>query len=178
MSDLFKKTVDHLPEILVKNASPMMLRMVAAMQQAIGADLQMENASYCALVLKMTADNLAQEFDAAVKESMLAIRRDGGKAQFTASGFALSIEPMEAAASSLQADFQTSTAAFDRVCAKANALGVQGVRLYNKDVLLACVSEAFAKSRVETAEAAKMLPYARRALNDELLRLYAKLDAL
>ena len=178
MSDIFKKTVDHLPEILVKNASPMMLRMVAAMQQAIAADLQMENASYCALVLKMTADNLAQEFEGAVRESMAAIRRDSGKAQFSVSGFALAMEPMEAAASSLQADFQTSTAAFDRVCAKAGALGAPAVGLYNKDVMLACVTEAFAKSRVEATEAAKMLPFARRALNDELLRLYAKLDAL
>ena len=43
---------------------------------------------------------------------------------------------------------------------------------------MACVGVAFAKSRVEASEASTMLPYARRALNDELLRLYAKLDAL
>ena len=178
MSDLFKKTVERLPDILVKNASAMMLRMVATMQQAIGADLALENASYCALVLKMTASNLAQEFEDAVRDSMLAIRRDSGKPQFSASGFALSIEPLEAGASSLLADFQTSTAAFDKVCAKAGGLGVSGLGLYNKDVMMACVSAAFAKSRVEASEASKMLPYARRALNDELLRLYAKLDAL
>ena len=178
MSDIFKKTVDHLPEILVKNASAMMLRMVAVMQQAVAADQQMENAAYCALVLKMTAENLAEQFDLAVRESMAAIRRDGGNAQFSATGLSLSIEAEDDATSSVVADFQSSTAAFDRVCAKASGLGVRGVRLYNKDVLLACVNEAFAKSRVDPSEAAKVLPFARRALNDELLRLYAKLDAL
>jgi hypothetical protein len=178
MSEIFNKTVHHLPEILVKNANAMMLRMVSAMQQAIGADTAMENATYCALVLKMTADNLAQEFELAVRASMEAIRRDGGRGQFSASGLALAIEPLESAASSLESDFQTSTEAFDKVCDKADRLGVKGIRLYNKDVILACVSEAFSKSRVEASEAAKMLPFARRALNDELLRLYAKLDAL
>ncbi len=43
---------------------------------------------------------------------------------------------------------------------------------------MTCVLKAFGKARVDAPEVASMLPYARRALNDELLRLYAKLDTL
>lgn len=178
MSELFKKTIEHLPQILVKNANAMMLRMAAGMQQAIRADSGLENATFCMLVLKTASSTLAVEFERAMAESMAALRRDTGKVQFSISGFSLSIVPLEPVASTAKADFQPSTAAFDKLCAKAAALGVRGLGMFNKDVMLECVVEAFGKSRVEAPDVATMLPYLRRALNDELLRLYAKLDAL
>jgi hypothetical protein len=178
MSEIFIKTVERLPEILVKNASGMMQRMVTAMQLAVAADAGLENAAYCGLVLKMSADGLAHEFERAVTESMVAIKRDSGKAQFSASGFSLAIEPLDAAASSAEADFRSSSAVFTQLRAKADSLGAHNLAMFNKDVLLACVNEAFAKSRVGATEAAKTLPHARRALNDELLKLYHRLHAL
>ena len=77
-----------------------------------------------------------------------------------------------------RADFQAATAAFDRFAARGKSLGMRGLRSYDKDVLWTCLKQAFAKSRVSAEEASKVLPYARRALNDELVRLYVKLEAL
>lgn len=178
MSDLFQKTIAHLPEILARNASTMMQRMVAAMQQAISADPGFDNASYFTLLLKMGTGDLVREFDVAVRQSMAALKRDLDKSQFTAVGLSLAIEPLELADARAEADFQSSTAAFRALCARAAGLGESGIHAYNKDVLLGAVQEAFAKSRLGAAEAARMLPYARRALNDELHRLYARLEAL
>jgi hypothetical protein len=178
MSEQFKQTVERLPGILVKNAGPMMQRIVSAMQVSIMADQQLPDASYCALLLKMTADDLASGFERAVKESMAALATADANPNFTATGFSLAIEPMEGDGSSEKADFLKASAAFDRLFAKGNALGVKGLRNYDRDVLLACLKDAFAKSRMSTEEAGKVLPYARRALNDELVRLYDKLEAL
>lgn len=178
MNDIFKKTIDHLPQLLVRNANPMMLRMVTAMQQAIAADLTLENATFCGLVLKTASSALALEFERALVASMAALRQDTGQAQFSASSFSLAIEPLEPAVSTAQADFQSSTDVYVRLCAKADALGVRGLAVSRKDVMLACVLDAFGKARVEAPEVASLLPYARRALNQELLRLYARLDAL
>jgi len=178
MSDLFKQTVARLPEILVKNANAMMLRMVAAMQNSIGADQQLADASYCGLLLKMASDDLARGFENAIRESMAAMRSAGGDPNFSATGFALAIEPMVDDASTEKADFHTATLAFEKLRAKGKALGVRGLRNYERNVLLTCLLQAFAKSRVSANETAKVLPHARRALNDELVRLYAKLEQL
>ncbi len=179
MSDLFNQTVARLPGILVKNANAMMLRIVAAMQQAIASDQQLADSSYCVLLLKMTADDLASGFERAIKESMAALGSADTGPSFTATGFSLAIEPIaEGDGSTEKSDFQASAVAFDTLCAKGKALGVQGLRNYRRDVLFACLKETFAKSRVSPEEAARVLPYARRALNDELVRLYTKLEAL
>ena len=178
MSDLFKQTVERLPDILIKNASPMMQRIVAAMQKSIGEDQQLADASYCVLLLKMAADDLAAGFERAIRESMAALRSGDGGPNFSATGFSLAIEPLADDGSTEKADFHLSTVAFDKLLAKGKALGVRGLRNYERDVLLTCMKQSFAKSRVSGEEAAKLLPYARRALNDELVRVYAKLGAL
>ena len=178
MSELFKQTVARLPEILVKNASPMMLRMVAVMQKSISEDGQLADASYCVLLLKMAADDLATGFERAIRESMEALNAGDGGPSFSATGFSLAIEPIGDDVASEKADFQTASQAFDKLLAKGKSLGVRGLRNYERDVVLTCLKQALAKSRMSSDEAAKVLPYARRALNDELVRLYGKLEAL
>jgi len=178
MSDLFKQTVERLPDILVKNASPMMSRMVSAMQKSITDDQRLPDASYCVLLLKMAADDLAGGFERAIRESMAALRSNGAGADFSATGFSLAIETVDDDSATEKVDFQASAVAYDRFVARGKSLGLRGLRNYGRDVLLTCLKEAFAKSRVSADEAAKLLPYARRALNDELVRLYAKLEAL
>lgn len=178
MSDLFKQTVARLPEILVKNASSMMLRMVGAMQKSMTEDGRLADASYCVLLLKMTADDLASGFERSIRESMDSLRSGDAGQAFSATGFSLAIEPIGDDVSAEKAAFQTSSVAFEKFCAKGKSLGVRGLRNYERDILLTCLKQALVKSRMSSDEAARMLPYARRALNDELVRLYARLEAL
>ena len=178
MSELFKQTVARLPEILVKNASPMMLRMVGVMQKSMTEDGQLADASYCVLLLKMTVDELASGSERSIRESMDSLHSgDAGQAA-SATGFSLAIEPIGDDVSAEKAAFRTASLAFDKLYAKGRSLGVRGLRNYERDVLFTCFKQALAKSRMSSDEAAKMLPYVRRALNDELVRLYTKLEAL
>ena len=64
------------------------------------------------------------------------------------------------------------------LCANARKLGVEDVHLFNPDVFLIPLKNAFAKSRIDGVEMARLMPYARRALNTELRSVYDKLDAL
>jgi hypothetical protein len=178
MTESLKKTVEHLPEIMSRNAQSMMQRMVAAMQQTIATDRRLENSSYCALLLKMSADDLVREFDLAIKESMAVVKRDAGKPGISAQGWGLSIEPLEAETTTSATDFLSSTALFEKLCAKASSHGIQGLAAFNKELFLASVNEAFTKARIAPAEVNKIKAFAGPALNDELVKLYGKLDSL
>jgi hypothetical protein len=178
MSETLKKTIAGLPEILPKNARSMMQRMVAAMQEAIAADPHLGATSYRSLLLKMSSDDLMREFDHSILEAMKAIQLATAGPGAAALGLGLSMEPLHADAGSSEADFQSSTVLFKKLSAKASSLGIVGFGGYSKDVFLAAVNEAFAKSRIDPDEARKMMPLARQALNGELTKLYEKLDAL
>lgn len=178
MSEILKKTVALLPEILPKNAKPMMQRIVDAMQNAMTADPQMGASSYRSLLLKMSTDDLVREFDLAIRESMKTIQQASGALGVAVLGLGLSIEPLDGDAGSSDADFLSSTALFKKLCAKASGLGIEGLSAYSFDVFLAALNDAFAKSRIDPVEAKKMMPFARQALNGELAKLYEKLDSL
>ena len=178
MSEILKKTVAQLPEILPKNARSMMQRTVDAMQKAMAADPQLGASSYRSLLLKMSSDDLVREFDLAIRESMKTIQQASGALGVAGLGLGLSIEPLDADAGSSDDDFLSSTALFKKLCAKASGLGIEGLGNYSFDVFLAALNDAFAKSRIDRAEAKKMMPVARLALNGELARLYEKLDSL
>ena len=178
MSEILKKTVAQLPEILPKNARSMMQRMVDAMQNAMAADPQLGASSYRSLLLKMSSDDLVREFDLAIRESMKTIQQASGAQGVAGLGLGLSIESLDADAGSSDADFLSSTALFRKLCAKASGLGIEGLGTYSFDVFLAALNDAFAKSRIDRAEAKKMMPAARQALNGELAKLYEKLDSL
>jgi len=178
MSEILKKTVAQLPEILPKNARSMMQRMVDAMQNAMAADPQLGPSSYRSLLLKMSSDDLVREFDLAIRESMKTIQQAPGARGGAGLGLGLSIESLDADADSPDADFLSSTALFKKLCAKASGLGIEGLGTYSFDVFLAALNDAFAKSRIDRAEAKKMMPVARQALNGELVKLYEKLDSL
>jgi len=177
MSETFKKTVARLPEIVARNAGSMMQRMVQAMQQEIASDLRFEKATACTLVLKVASDHLVREFDLAVRAAMDKIKSRAGKPpEFSASNLTLEVEPT--GPDTVAADLHGCTVAFRSLCAKADLLDVDGVDAFNKEVLLAAVEKAFRKARVEPEAASAILPYARRALNAELLNLYRRLEAL
>lgn len=175
MKETLKKAIDVLPEKVSQDAQSMMRRMVAAMQQDVAQDLQLANASYCSLLLKLSEADLVREFDLAIQEAMRSIGTGAGKANAFAGG--LSISPMDDMQTRSDDDFSASTALFKKICAKAKEYQVEGVLAFEKEIFLAALRDAFAKARVGSAEVASLLPAARRALNTELVNLYGKLDA-
>ena len=178
MSEILKKTVAHLPEILPKNAKSMMQRIVDATQDAIAADPQFGASSYSALLLKMSSDDLVREFDLAIRQTMSEMHEQSGVPGLSDQWLGLSVEPLEAAEAPTDADFSTSTALFEKLSAKARDLGVDGFGACSKGVFLACFNDAFTNSHIDPGEARKIRPFARQALNGELVKLYAKLDSL
>jgi hypothetical protein len=178
MSDTLKKTIGHLPELLSKNASSMMQRMVDFMQNIIAADPQMGPSSYLALMLKMSSDQLVREFDAALRESMTAIRRAAEKSGGPVTGFGMSIEPLEAPDPTAEADFARSTQLYQKLLPMTTLHEIRGFSAYRKEVFLTAVSDAFAKSKIDADATKKLMPLARKALNAELIRLYEKINTL
>lgn len=93
------------------------------------------------------------------------------------SDFGLVLEPMGTADPSLDT-MQRSTELFGRVVANATALGVHGVEAYGKEFFLGPLREAMVKARIDEEVIARMMPYACRALDAELVPLYERLDSV
>lgn len=178
MSEILKKTVERLPEILDKNAKSMMQRIVEATLDAIAKDPQLGASAYCSLVLKASGNDLVTGFVLALEKTTRAIQEASGKPGPFALGLGLSIEPLDPSAAPSEADFANSNSKFEMLCAKARDLGVEGLRPYGKEIFLAAFDDAFTMSRIEPSEGGKIVPLARRALDRELVRLYEKLDSL
>lgn len=174
MSEVLKTTVGSLPQILHKNAKAMMQRMVDAMQEAIAADPQLGPSCYCALLLKMSSGDLGREYERALGESLGTIKPSGPGS----SSQWLSIEPLQAAEALSARDFAGSTELFEQLRTRASGLGVKGLGAYGKDLFIAALKETFDRSKIEPAEVERLMPFARRALDAELAKLYAKLDSL
>jgi hypothetical protein len=167
-----QKTVDRLPEILEKNAVTMMRRMITRMKTAMEQHAQAGNVSHGALFLKVGENDLVREFERAIKEATSTAAL--GSADSAVAGLSL-----EAADGPDAVDeFETSTALFDRLCANARAVGVKGTGLYHKEVFVGALKDAFEQSRMDRQAMQELRPYARAALNAELLVLYGKLDEL
>jgi hypothetical protein len=178
MSEILKKTVERLPEILNKNAKSMMQRVVDAALEAMAKDPQLGASAYCSLVLKASSSDLISQFASALEKSTRAIQEAHGKAGTLALGLGLSIEPLDPTMAPSDADFASSNSKFEMLCAKASGLGVEGLRPYGKDIFLGAFDDAFTMSRIDPLEGGKIMPFARRALDRELVRLYEKLDSL
>ena len=178
MSEILKKTVERLPEILNKNAKSMMQRIVEATLDAIARDPQLGASAYCSLVLKASSNDLVAEFVLGLEKSTRAILEASGRPGTLAFGLGLSIEPLEPAAAPSDADFMNSNSKFEILCAKVRGLGVEGLRPYSKEIFVAALDDAFTMSRIDPSEGGKIMPLARRALDRELVRLYEKLDSL
>jgi len=178
MSEILKKTVERLPEILNKNAKSMMQRIVEATLDAIVNDPQLGASAYCSLVLKASSNDLVTGFVLALEKSTRAIQEASGKPGTLAFGLGLSIEPLDPAAARSDADFLNSNSRFEMLLAKVRGLGIEGLSPYSKEIFLAAFDDAFTISRIEPSEGGKIMPLARRALDRELVRLYEKLDSL
>ena len=175
MSETRNNAIDFLPGMLSQNAQSMMRRMVLAMQEEMAQDRQLANSSYCALLLKLSEPDLVREFDVAIKSAMTAIKKGSNHAEIFTANLSLSLEPVDDAVDSSINDFASSAALFDQLCSVELEHKIESVEAFSKDVFLAALKDAFLKSRIDNTEAAKIMPYARRALNAELVELYGKL---
>lgn len=178
MKEALKNAVDGLPEKLSQDAASMMRRMLVAMHADIAQDRQLANASYCSLLLRLSEPDLVREFDLAIKDAMKSIKAGSSRMDVLSGGLSLSMTPIDGQQTKPHDDFGASAALFRKICAKAGDYGIEGLAAFNQDLFLAAVKDAFRKSRIDNTEAASLLPYAQRALNAELVGLYAKLDTL
>lgn len=167
-----QKTIDRLPEILEKNAVTMMRRMIARMKTAMEQHAQAGNVSHGALFLKVGENDLVREFERALKEATSPAAL--GSADTALAGLSLAAEDGADAVD----EFETSTALFNRLCTNARAIGVKGTGRYHKEVFVTALRDAFEQSRMDRQAMQELRPYARAALNTELLGLYGKLDEL
>lgn len=175
MSETRNNAIDFLPGMLSQNAQSMMRRMVLAMQEEMAQDRQLVNSSYCALLLKLSEPDLVREFDVAIKSAMTSIKNGSNQTEIFTADLSLSLEPVDDAVDSSASDFASSAALFGKLCSVELEHKIESVEAFSKDVFLAALKDAFLKSRIDSTEAAKIMPYARRALNAELVELYGKL---
>ena len=175
MSETRNNAIDFLPGMLSQNAQSMMRRMVLAMQEEMAQDRQLVNSSYCALLLKLSEPDLVREFDVAIKSAMISIKQSSNQTGIFTADLSLSLEPVDDAVDSSINDFASSAALFGKLCSVELEHKIESVEAFSKDVFLAALKDAFLKSRIDNTEAAKIMPYARRALNAELVELYGKL---
>lgn len=178
MKQALQKAVDRLPEVLVQYAPTMMRRVIASMREQMATGGQTENASYCALLLKVGEADLVREFDAALREAIESGRSPAGEQEAPVAVPSLLLELVDETQTVSASDFAASTALFSTLSARARSLGVEGLRKYNKELFLAALMLAFAKARIEPKAMADLTPPARRALDGELLKIYAKVDAV
>lgn len=138
----------------------------------------MANASYCALLLRLSEPDLVREFDVAIKDAMRSIKAGSSRMDVLSGGLSLSMTPINGAQTSSHDEFRMSTALLEKVCAKAGEYKLEGAAAFNKDIFLAALKDAFLKARIGSAEVASLLPSAQRALNAELVSVYGRLDSL
>ncbi len=177
MKQALQKAVDRLPEVLVQYAPTMMRRVIASMREQLQGGLA-ENASYCALLLKVGEADLVREFDAALREAIESGRAPAGEPEAPVAVPSLMLELVDETQTVSASDFAASTALFSTLSARARSLGVEGLKKYNKDLFLTALMQAFAKARIEPKAMAELTPPARRALDGELLKIYGKVDAV
>lgn len=176
MSETMRRVLAQMPDAVAKAAPAMAGRIIAAMQAELARDAQLPQISYCTLLLKVGADDVSREFADGLREA--AARKTRPKPpNAPPSGFGLLLEPMNESDPSV-GNMQKSSEAFGRVVAKAAVLGVNGFEAYGKEYFLGPFREALAKARVDESSVARLMPYACRAFDTELVRLYEQLEAL
>jgi hypothetical protein len=161
-------------ELLRNDATAMMRRMVATMQAEVGKDTKLGNASYCTLLLKLSENDLVKEFAAGIQAEMAPADAEAGFAKTVSAGLSFSLEPMETVELTGQDDFSAATALLSTLKTAAKGHSVVGSSILEKDFFTDLLKDAFQKSRIDGLEATALMPFARRALNTELVALYKR----
>jgi len=173
MTDVLRKTLDKLPALFARNANAMMLRMIAAMQSELQQSSSVSNASYLGLLLNMSKSDLAVKFEQAISAAMA--KPEEERFSFHG-GPVLELD--------LQSDgpeevvMQESSIAFRKLVARGISVGCTNMQRFGGKALLACFQDAMERARINAADVQALTPFARSALNAELLSIYKKLDHL
>ncbi len=176
MNQTLQQTIDRLPAILVHNAPSMIQRMLVSIKAMIAERGYQANASRGLLFLKVGEADLVREFGVAMAQGAEAVRQKIERQR--GSPPSLALEMLGDAQAHSADDFKTSDDCFSSLCNKAAAAGVVGCDAYDKQVFLTVLQQAFEQSRMDAQALDELMPYARRALNAELCRVYGKLESV
>jgi hypothetical protein len=149
----------------------LMRRIIVSMQSVITHDNTLENRSYCELMLRLSEPDLVREFAVAMTEAVASIGINAFPCDFS-----FELMPPELADTEAS-DFVTSNAKYKQLCASPEKLIARTVSPFNKDFFLNPLEDAFKKARIGSTEIKRMMPYARRALDQELLQFYELIAA-
>lgn len=179
MAATFQTTIDHLPEILSRNASILMLQIISKTKASLIDDLQLRNASACNFSLAVVTNELARHFESILKGYLheINLKQDSGKTDIFGLALSLAISA-EGDEEQLVIAKMNSTALFEKLCAKEKQNEITGMGTYDVKLFVNAMREAFYKSKFEDSELASIFPHAIRALDNELVKFYEKLDLL
>ena len=179
MQDVVKSSLTKLPEKIVAYAPTMIGRVVDNMQITLGRDAHLPNISYCALLVKLGAADIAREFTAHLDHVLTGAAVPPQDTSFSTTISSLPLELLSADGPdpSVQA-LRASSDLFDTVAAKAKVLGIKDFRIYGKKLFLAALRQGFTKARIDEENIARLLPYACSALDTELVTLYGRFETM
>lgn len=173
MQDSLKSANSLTPENLVREAPVIIGRIIEHMQASLARDANLPNIPYCALLVKLGANDLTREFVEGFNAGCATLKQ---KPPSPTSMLTLELVLTDAPDPAV-AILRESSAVFDQLSANAKALGVTGINAYGKDMFLVPLREALVKARIDEASAVHLMPYACRALEVELLALYRRVNA-
>jgi hypothetical protein len=179
MATTLKTTIDNFPEILNKNASSLMLRIISKTKASLIDDSNLSNASACNFFLKTATKDLVSNFESILKSSLheIELKQTSGKTDIFGLSLSLTLDS-EGDEEQLAIAKMKSTVLFDMLCAKGKKNEIAGVGTYDVKLFMNAMREAFNNSKFEDSELVSIFPHAIRALDSELIQLYEKLDCL
>lgn len=176
MNSVLQQTIDRLPAILVNYAPSMIQRMLVSMKAMIVERGHQANASHAVLFLKVGEADLVRAFPEAMAQAVEVVRQKIERRR--GSPPSLALEMFGDVPAHPADDFKSSDEAFSSLCTKAAECGVIGCDAYDKDLFLDSMRQAFERSRMDGQAVAELMPYARRALDAELCKVYGKLASV
>jgi hypothetical protein len=179
MAATLQTTIDNLPEILNKNASGIILRIISKTKASLIDDLYLSNASACNFSITVATEDLARHFENILKTSLheIKLKQNSGETDISVLALSLALNA-EGDEEQLTISKMKSTVLFDKLCAKGKQNEIAGVGTYDVKLFMNVMREAFNNSKFEDSELVSIFPHAIRALDSELVKLYEKLDCL
>lgn len=161
------------PQALAEDAPALIGRLLSHMQAALAHDAHLPNIPYCALIVKLSAHDIAREFVKAFNEGLTCLAENPPS---LSSLFTLELSFSDVVDPAVEA-LRQSTQGFETLCANAKKRGVKGIHLYGKDVFLTPLRESLVKARIDEVNVGHLMPYACRALDVELVALYQRTNS-
>lgn len=173
MPDALKSANSFTPENLVRQAPVMIGRIIDHMQAALARDGNLPNVPYCALLVKLGANDLAREFTQSLRLGLATLTEE---TLSPAPMFTLELTLTDAPDPAVET-MRQSSALFEQLCANAKTLGIKGMDAVGKNIFLTALREALVKARIDEANVGHLMPYACQALDVELVALYHRVNA-